>query len=298
MSIPTSRASGVAAVTIDESACTVCGACVDVCAGAPLSLVDGRVAVDQSRYFGCVACGHCMAVCPSGAIRVEGRDLFASDLLDLQPRESRADFDALTALLRGRRSIREYTDEPVAPADLERILEIASTAPMGIPPSDVGVLVLEGREKVQAYREDAMVWLRRARRWLKPTLPLMRPFFSRNDYAMIRDFVLPVVDMYEDTSRDWFFYDAPLALVFYGCGGADPADPYIAATYAMIGAESLGLGTCMLGFAAYPVRYSRRVREAWGLPRRVQSGLALIVGHPAPRFRHGIQRRFARVDRP
>ena len=42
-------------------------------------------------------------------------------------------------------------------------------------------------------------------------------------------------------------YDAPLAMYFYGSPYCDPADPIIAATYAMIAAETLGLGSCMLG---------------------------------------------------
>ncbi len=297
MSIRTSRASGVAAVTIDEAMCQTCGACVRVCAGAPLTMADGKVVVDQSRFFGCVGCGACMAVCPTGAIAVEGRDLSREDVLPLGRPDERASYDELLALLRHRRSVREYSSAEVDSADLERILEAASTAPMGVPPSDVGVLVLEGRERVQEYRSDAMDWLVSTRRWLKPTLLLWRPFMRKDDYALMRDFVLPVVDIYQDPERDWFFYDAPLALIFYGCGACDPADPYIAATYAMIAAESLGLGSCMLGFGAYPIRYSRRLRRKWGVSERVQMGIALIVGHPESRFRHGIRRRFARVDR-
>lgn len=297
VSVKTSRASGVASVTIDEAVCTACGSCVRVCAGAPLTMVGGRVVVDQSRFFGCIACGSCMAVCPTGAITVDGRDLSRDDVLPLAPPDSRASYEELLALLRHRRSVREYTPAEVDPADIERILEVASAAPMGVPPSDVGVLVLEGRERVQEYRDDATAWLARTRRWLKPTLPLWRPFMRRDDYALMRDFVLPVVDIYQDPERDWFFYDAPLALVFYGCGACDPADPYIAATYAMIAAESLGLGSCMLGFGAYPIRYSKTLRKKWGVSERVQMGLALIVGHPAPDFQRGIRRRFARVDR-
>ncbi|MFZ4465107.1 MAG: nitroreductase, partial [Bacteroidales bacterium] len=40
-------------------------------------------------------------------------------------------------------------------------------------------------------------------------------------------------------------------LYFYGSPYADPADPLIAATYAMIAGESLCLGTCMIG-AVHP----------------------------------------------
>ena len=65
----------------------------------------------------------------------------------------------------------------------------------------------------------------------------------------------------------------------------------------MLAASSLGLGSCMLGFGAYPLRYSRALRRKWGVGERAQMGLALVVGHSAPRFHHGIRRRFARVER-
>lgn len=297
MSVKTSRAHGVASVTVNEVTCTACGSCARVC-GGPLVMVEGRVVVDQTRFFGCVACGSCMAVCPAGAISVNGRDLSRGDVVPLAPPDGRADYTELLGLLRHRRSVREFTGATVDPGDIDRILEAASTAPMGVPPSDVGVLVLEGRDQVRAYRADSLEWLVRTRRWLKPTLPVWRPFMRKDDYVMMRDFVLPVVEMYEDPERDWFFYDAPLAFVFYGCGACDPADPHIAATYAMIAAESLGLGSCMLGFGAYPIRYSAALRRKWGVADRVQTGLALIVGHPVQEYRYGIRRRFARVDRP
>ncbi|NTW28151.1 MAG: 4Fe-4S binding protein [Coriobacteriia bacterium] len=301
MSIRTSRASGVAGVTVDEATCTGCGACVRVCFGKPLELEGGRVTVDQSRVFGCIGCGACVAVCPTGAISVEGRDLTPTDVFALPPRDARAGYPGLLALLESRRSTRTFTADEIAPELVDAILKAASAAPMGIPPSDVGVLVLEGRERVAAFAKDSLGWMVKARRWLGPTLPLMRPFMRRTDYELTRDFVLPAVDYYRDYAEkgvDWFFYDAPLAMMFYGCGACDPADPYIAATYSVIAAESLGLGSCMLGFAAYPATYSKAIRKRWGLPDRIQPGIMVIFGHPAIAKRHGVRRRFARIDRP
>ena len=52
-------------------------------------------------------------------------------------------------------------------------------------------------------------------------------------------------------------YDAPLAIYFYGSPYCDPADPIIAATYAMIAAEALGLGTCMLGAIHPLIQYGK-----------------------------------------
>ncbi len=299
MGVRTSRASGVAQVVVDESLCNGCGLCAKVCYGAPLQMVDGRVVVDQSRLFGCLACGACVAACPLRAIRVDGRDLTVEDVLDLPPRSEFADYESLLALLRSRRSVRDFQARDVEPDQIQRILEAASTAPAGIPPSDVGVLVLNGRERVGEFRDETLAWLLKARRTLRPLWPLFRPFMAKDDYLAMRDFVFPVIDFYAETDRageDWYFYDAPLAMVFYGCGYADPADPYIAATYSVVAAQSLGLGSCCLGFPGYAVTYSRRVRERFGLPRRVQQGLTVIFGHPKWHPHSAVRRRFARVD--
>lgn len=64
MRIQTKRAQGHAQVSIDHARCDACGLCVDVCKGAPLTMVAGAVQVNQSLLFGCIACGACMADCP------------------------------------------------------------------------------------------------------------------------------------------------------------------------------------------------------------------------------------------
>jgi nitroreductase len=45
-----------------------------------------------------------------------------------------------------RRSVREYKPDPVSREMIEQILNAASTAPMGIPPSEVHVPVFATRE--------------------------------------------------------------------------------------------------------------------------------------------------------
>lgn len=296
MSIPTSRARGCGEVAIDEGICTRCGLCVSVCAGPALVMRDGRVEYDEAIGLGCVACGQCMTVCPSGAITVHGRDLSPEDLLPLAPEDQRVSYTALENLLCARRSTRQFTDEPVAEVDVQKILDAASTAPMGVPPSDVGVLVVNGHDRVQELRDDVRDTLLGWGKWLR-LLPLARPFMRKMDYELYRDFVIPALKIYEDPERDWLYYDAPCVMYFYGCGACDPADPTVAATYAMLAAESLGLGTCMLGFTGYAFTYDRKLRTRWGLPARVQLGLLVAFGYPALEHKRGVVRRFAQVVR-
>ncbi|HZW03239.1 MAG TPA: nitroreductase family protein [Anaerolineaceae bacterium] len=293
------RGGGAAQITIDRERCTVCGLCVQVCSGAPLLIADGVVCVDQSRLFGCIGCGQCVAVCPQGCISVTGRDLSPDDYLELPPQTARADFDHLYALLLARRSSRNFQDREVEAKLVERILTAASTAPMGLPPSEVGVLVLPTRQKVKAFRDDLLQVVRPWRKWLTPfTLGLLRPFIGKDNYDGFKQFILPALTAYveqDDAGTDWFFYDAPLALYFYGSRFADPADVYIAATYAMVAGQALGLGTCMLGFTGYIMQYSARTRQKYHLPKKIQPGLAVIFGYPAVKYRQALRRRFADV---
>lgn len=300
MSLNFGRASGEGVVSIEEEKCTLCGLCVKVCRGAPLYIEDKKVKVDQTRLFGCIACGQCVAICPQNAIRVEGRDLAAQDVFDLPAGKDRATYDQFNAMLVSRRSVRDFQDREVEPELIQKIIEAASTAPMGVPPSEVGVTVLAGRKRVAEFKEMLLKDVQKMKPLFNPfTLALMRPFMSKEDYLGMKQFVLPVFNFYvEDakSGRDWFLYNAPLAMCFYASAFADPADVYVAATTAMLAGQSLGLGTCMLGFPMYFVRYDANVRKELHMPKTVRGGLTVIFGYPAVKYVRGIKRRFAHVE--
>jgi nitroreductase/NAD-dependent dihydropyrimidine dehydrogenase PreA subunit len=288
-------------VTIDQDACTLCGLCLEVCKGAPLYLEDGRIQVDQDRLFGCIACGQCAAVCPQDCIAVTGRDLAPEDFFPLPRKQAAAAYPALHNLMQRRRSVRNFAPREVPAEFVEQILAAAATSPMGIPPSQVGVLVAHGFEQVRRFKNLVLGEMLTWRRWTHPlALALMRPFIGPENYTMFSQFIRPALDAYEQKERegvDWFFYGAPIALYFYASMYADPADPVVAAVHAMLAAESLGLGTCMLGFPGYVFQQSKPLRARYGLPGKIQPGLAMVCGYPSIRFTRGIRRRFARVSR-
>lgn len=53
------------AVKIDKELCVGCGACVDACPVQALTIVDGKVTVEEAT---CVDCGACVSVCPVEAL--------------------------------------------------------------------------------------------------------------------------------------------------------------------------------------------------------------------------------------
>ena len=301
MQVNLGRGQGTVEVRVDHAKCTACGQCVEVCGHGPLWMEDGEVRVDPNRFLGCFACGQCAAVCPQACIEVEGRDLAPADLVPIPPPAARAGYDALRALMLARRSVRKFKEAEVAPEAVGQILAAATTAPMGIPPSEVGVLVRAGRAQVADFRRDLLAGMKPMRRMTSPlALALLRPFLGREVCESFRQFLGPVMDLYfegDRDGRDYFFYDAPLALYFYGSAYADPTDPAIAATYAMLAAESLGLGSCLLGFPGPVLAHHPGLRKKYGLPAKIQPGLALAIGHPAVRYHRAVVRRFAAVQR-
>jgi ferredoxin len=304
MPIPTSRTKENARITIDAEKCNGCGLCVEVCSDNSIAMKDGKAVVtNDEAVFGCIACGHCMAICPTGAITVEGRFTSPADLFELPPKKEAASYESILNLFQRRRSIREFKDKPVGQELIDKVLAAAMSAPMGIPPSDVNVLVLNNKEKVFQFSKDYCEYLESLKWMVSPMgLVMMRLMYGKQGYEMFRDFIKPLIKVYTESMKkgdDIVMYGAPMAFYFYGSPYTDPADPIIAATYAMTAAESLGLGTCMLG-GIHPFiqqgKAAKKLREKWGIRWKSREGLFLIMGHPRMKYHQGIRRTFANVD--
>lgn len=299
MAIKTSRTQETAEVRIDHSRCKACGLCAKVC-GMTLSMDGGKARIDQNKLFGCVGCAQCVAVCPEGCVTVTGRTLSEEDALQLPPAKERPSYESLHALLVARRSIRHYLDREVEAEKVAKLLEAAATAPMGLPPSDVSVLVFAGKEKVRQFAFDFVDFIA-AKRWMfsPPVTFLLGPFIGRESADMMADFVRPYADLAiegKKQGKDYVLYGAPLAMLFQASPYSDPADPHIAATYAMLAGEALGLGSCMIGAVAPMLKYAPKIKAKYHIRPDMKSGLIVLFGYPAVRYVRGIRRSFANVD--
>ncbi|MCE1201819.1 MAG: hypothetical protein LWX09_06935 [Bacteroidia bacterium] len=85
-------------------------------------------------------------------------------------------------------------------------------------------------------------------------------------------------------------------MYFYGSPYTDPADPIVAATYAMIAGESLGLGSCMLG-AVHPFIQNgpkaAAFRKKHHIKYKSREGIFVAFGYPSVKYAKGLKRSFA-----
>lgn len=300
MAIITSRTNENGWITIHYEKCNSCGLCVNICKDFSLKMVNNIPIVSNQPLFGCMACGHCMAICPTGAIEVSGREMSPDDRIDFAEMRDKSSYEQLKNLMIGRRSIRDFKDQEIGEELIEKIIEAAVSAPMGLPPSDVRLIVFKGREQVREFSFDVIDYFRKIRWMFSNSVVWIWRLFGKEAYQVMKSFAQPMVRFFmesKDKSQNYLLYDAPLAIYFLASPYSDPADPHIPATYAMLAAESLGLGSCMIGSVHPMIQYgAKTLKRKWKIPEKTPSGIIVIFGYPKYKFKSGIRRSFADVS--
>ncbi len=283
---------------IDKNHCTACGLCAFVCPSLSITIKGNQPAINNANDLGCLSCGQCMSVCPTHAVTVNGRGMSPDDAFPLTPPNERSTPQALKNLLDARRSVRNYTDKPLNQDIIDQLINMASTAPMGFPPSDVGIIVVNGKDRVQELAEDLCKVFQQ---WLIFHNPIgdlaMRLMAGKATAALLKRFVLPIVIEIikaRKDGKDFLFYNAPCVLIFH-YPYKETTDSVIACSLASIAAESLGLGSCMIGTLPPALENNKKLKEKWGVPPSNFTSMGLILGHPAVKYQNGIHRRFASV---
>lgn len=285
---------------VDKEKCVKCGLCTEMC---PVYLKIGpegfpvaRDLDEKENLFGCIQCGSCMMICPQDAIEIVGEDIDKSHLRELNP--NLPDYDAVNSLFLKRRSCRKYKEQGVEKELIEKIINSAATAAVSIPPSEVKVLVVQGREKVKELTEDIMTNFEKFIKMSPFILPFMKLFGKKADYKAFKEFVLPLgkgmIKSYKNGVDD-LFYDAPCVMLFYGSENTDKEDYLIAATQATLAAEALGLGTCIIGSVGAIFEKNPHMRKKYGILKTDKVGTGFILGYPEIKYRKAFQRKFKEV---
>lgn len=257
--------------TIDEDKCNFCGMCVDEC--SPRVIVqDGPQSPPHMIDIGeeaCLRCGHCVAVCPYGAVSI---DIMAPEQCEPLKRVRLPNAGQVELLLKSRRSIRAYRDQPVPREKLEKLIDMARYAPSGHNSQPVQWLVVENTSETRRLGGLVVEWMR----GIVESKPEMA--------ASLRfDRIVRLCDGGDDI----ILRGAPHVIVAHADkanAAMAPTACVIALTYLELAAYASGLGACWAGYFHFACGSYKPLQEALSLPDGHQVHGAMMLGYPKHRF--------------
>lgn len=237
------------APTMDKEKCTACGLCAEVC-GLDVIVRNGNNSptVNHSAY--CHACGHCVAICPQNALSIRG--IAGGEFASVStPAVSARDMEAF---LLTKRSCREFRDRPVEKLVIEELVAVARMAPTSINCQERAFIVVTDGDKIAELREALTKHVRSMLKMVnlatsRPAGLFLSPESQEHMQHLQADFEVALRHL--DNSEDYIFHHAPCLIFFTGIR-MDPSgrDHALGAQhYLMLYAETLGLGTCINGYA-------------------------------------------------
>jgi len=240
-----------------------------------------------------------VAVCPTGAITHSL--LPADDFVEL-PAEAPVTMPALLDLLRRRRSIRRYRDEPVPDEVIRQLIDAAVLAPSGHNAQSWHFTVIRDAQRLQKIRDCVIGFYEKLLKMLDSPLkrPVLRLIAGRRGFQALRGARGPLSMLIRDHHRgqDRILWGAP-ALILAHAPKADLTGAescHYAVANMMLAATSMGLGTCLIGFLTIPAQRHRPLRDELRVPPDHELHAALVVGYPDLEFVRNVPRRKPPVE--
>ncbi len=242
-------------ITIDKKLCKKDNLCIQECpAGIIVADPEGFPEVKTESVSYCIQCGHCQSVCPCDALTLRK----VSPQERPHPVSEPWRWETIEGLIQSRRAIRKYKKTPIAPAVLDKLLDVTRWAPTGGNSQLVKWLFVEKQETMQKVVGLTADWAR-----------------TNETFKFLAEAW--------DNGRDMILRGSPHLLIAYAGTeyGSTSTDCVIAATTLELAASSQGLGTCWAGFfmIACSAGYKPLV-ELLQLPKDNRVHAALMIGYP------------------
>ncbi len=260
----------MALITVDPETCNQDGICVAECPGRIIRMdpEDGYPRATSDFEDVCLKCGHCVAVCPTGALSL---NWLGPDGCRPIRKELEVTPDQAEQFLCGRRSIRTFKEKGVSRPVLEKLLEIACSAPSAKNQQPWHWIVVQDPAEVRHLAGLVVEWVRQV---------------IQSDPTEAETMGLPRVVASWDEGYDRICRGAPHVIVAH----ADKTWPFstedctLAISHLTLYAASVGLGACWAGYFYKAVNAYPPLFEALGLPSDHLAFGAIMIGYPKFRY--------------
>ncbi|MHA2282433.1 MAG: nitroreductase family protein [Promethearchaeota archaeon] len=247
-------------IGIDRDKCKNCNLCVLDCPTRNFSMDETQNQVIFENYR-CILCGHCIGVCPENAILYDNMEDEVLEYKDGKDPSVFISYEAMNKLFRAKRSVRQYKNEIVPEESIKKVINSMRYAPTGANMRNLKCLILSSKEKITQLTDSIISVLES---------PDTRAIFKSS----------------REKGYDPIFYNAPHVLIIYSKNPYDTRNSTIAMTYGMLSAETLGLGTCWIGYAhGILTEYPHICKTFTGIETYVLG--VMTLGYPAVKYYRG-----------
>lgn len=274
-------------VIVDLEKCIGCGTCKADCPAANIAVKDGKAV--HGKW--CLECGHCTAVCAQrAAVFTGGYD--PAEIIEYDdPKKFAIEPERLLNFVKFRRSIRQYTEEPVSDADIAKILEMGRYTQTGANMQLLRYIVLTR----DTLREITPVALR-ALAELDVKSVDKKAMRVPYQYLDFQNIWINWHQVYQNKKRDLLFHGAPNALLIVS-RTCNELDGCFNAGHLELMINSLGLGACLMGFGTFAFAVSPELRQRVGIREGESVILMMVFGHPGVKYLRTVGRKPVRYEK-
>lgn len=284
-------------IQLDQDRCILCGSCIDVCVRRIYEESDDMINITDPSL--CIFCGHCMAICPEDAIRLPVVN--PEEFKPLPARNELPRPEQLMDLFRFRRSVRRFKNRPVEREKIEKIIEAGRFAPTGGNFQPFRFTVIQTPERISNIRNliiDNLV--KQADRTEEELSEKLKRGESLTQSETIEKNYAGNMRAMADPNKkgvDRLLWNAPVLIALY----VPPAvtspgvDAGLTGMQMALMAETLGLGTCFIGFVPGAAAVLPDLRRAMQVPEDHTVALAFIAGYPDFEYLRFVSRKPARI---
>lgn len=246
-------------IGIDSEKCIKCKKCISECPSllfheSPTNTIEYS---DDNNF--CILCGHCIAICPTNAILYEkmGDDPLIEDVSKINESIS---YDTLLQYLSAHRSIRKYLSKKIPESEFQKIFEVMKYAPSSSNGRIWRYKVISDPNILHALSKAI------SDKFIQS--PTLAPVYGEKFKKKIAKGIDPI------------FYHAPHILILYvpTDTGMEKQNAGIALTYGRIAAETLGIGTCWIGFASLMCNLHKSIQKLTGIRGKILG--VITLGYP------------------
>ncbi|VVB97403.1 Coenzyme F420:L-glutamate ligase [uncultured archaeon] len=167
-------------------------------------------------------------------------------------------------IIKTRRSVRDYKEDPVSDEDIKFLIDCARYAPSGMNMQPWSFLVIQKKEVIRKLSENGK----------KAMIPLAEQIV--NDPKKAPGFI-----SFLKTNGNNLFHNAPSLIIILGNKRSVTADwdCAMAAQNMMLAAHSRGIGSCWIGLVM-PALMDEKILKELGAPPGYKAVAPLIFGYP------------------